>query len=110
MVIPQRYELFSPFFQRVIFELVNNNISEQDIDNAFNDKKLIELCAPYEHTLKFDPLTPGNRLDSRYVTIHPHCWPVLVTMSLVKYRFLTNVVRLYGRQLISLTNFVTISS
>lgn len=110
MVIPQRYELFSPFFQRVIFELVNNNISEQDIDNAFNDKKLIELCAPYEHTLKFDPLTPGNRLDSRYVTIHPHCWPVLVTMSLVKYRFLTNVVRLYGKQLISLTNFVTISS
>ena len=110
MVIPQRYELFSPFFQRVIFELVNDNISEQDIDNAFNDKKLIELCVPYEHTLKFDPLTPGNRLDSRYVTIHPHCWPVLVTMSLVKYRFLTNVVRLYGKQLISLTNFVTISS
>ena len=110
MVIPQRYELFSPFFQRVIFELVNDNISEVAINEAINDNKLIELCSPFEHTLKFDPLTPGNRLDSRYATIHPHCWPVLVTMSLVKYRFLTNVVRLYGKQLISLTNFVTISS
>ena len=110
MVIPQRYELFSPFFQRVIFELLNDNILEEDIDNAFNDKKLIELCAPYEHTLKFDPLTPGNRLDPRYVTIHPHCWPVAVSMSLVKYRFLSNVVRLYGKSLISLTNFVSISS
>lgn len=110
MVIPQRYELFSPFFQRIIFELVNNNIPEADINNATNDNKLIELCVPFEHTLKFDPLTPGNRLDERYVTIHPHCWPVVVSMSLVKYRFLSNVVRLYGRSLISLTNFVNISS
>ncbi len=110
MVIPRRYEVFSPFFQRVIWELINNTISDDIIVNIANDSNILAICAPYEHTLKFDPLAPGNMLDPRYVTVHPHCWPMAVTLSLVRYQFLVNVVRLYGKSLISLTNFVNIST
>lgn len=110
MVINSKYELFSPFFQKIIFDLLNNNILEATIEELTSDSSIMHFVANYNYLLKFDPLTENNRLDERFVSIHPHCWPVAVSLSRYKYEFLVKIVRLFGKSKIDLTSFVSISS
>lgn len=110
--IAERYSLYSPFFSRIINELINSTlvIDESIFMQNLSDNKVIEICSEFEPILKFDPITTLNNIDDRYVIIHPNIRSYMVTMDVYKYNFLLKVVKLYGNGLIQVTPFVSIST
>ena len=107
--IPQRYLLVSPFFSHIITDLHTGQFNNSDIDKVLSDNEVLELCKPYEPLLKFDPINPENEIDSRFVVIHPTATWTPLALSLQAYRFVQQVVKLYGRGLISLSPHLTVS-
>jgi hypothetical protein len=72
------------------------------------DNDVINACSPYTFILPFDP-THSPHINHDFVVIHPHGLNTAVDLSLSKYRFLLNVVRLYSRGLVDISPFITIS-
>lgn len=107
--IQQRHVLFSPFFSSVIADLKGGRFDEVALQKNPSDNDVLVLCAPYEALLTLDPLSEGLQTDSRYVVIHPTLVNDTVDLNLYQYRFLQKVVRLYGRNQISLTPYLNVS-
>lgn len=105
--IPGKYELLSPFFTHLINDLASEQINTSHVMDAITDMQVMEVCATYEHLLKYDPITYRDTLDWDYVILHPHNLTNVVNLTLYEYRFLTKVVRLYGHGLIDLSAFVS---
>lgn len=106
VTIVDRYKIFSPFINRIIYDLVTDEIQLQD--KAYSDRDTIAVCKPYEPTLKFDPTQPEVPVDDRYVIVHPHNLSFVVNLSHNKYRFLQNVVKLYCHGRVNLSPFITV--
>lgn len=107
--IIQRHVLFSPFFSKVISDLKGQFFDEATLQKNLTDNEVLALCKPYEPLLAVDPISPGLQMDSRYVVIHPTLVNDTVDLNLYQYRFLQKVVRLYGRNQISLTPYLNVS-
>ncbi len=110
--ISERYALYSPFFSRILNELLNSTlvVDESIFMENLSDNKIIEICSEFEPILKFDPINPINNIDNRYVLIHPNISGSMVSLDVYKYNFLMKVVKLYGNNLIELSPFVSISA
>lgn len=104
--IAARYELYSPFFCRLIEGLVSGQIDDPVLVDHYNDNDVRRICAPYEYLLASDPIQIENQLNPDYVIIHPHYLNTETNLDLPRYRFLTKAVRLYGNGRISLATFV----
>lgn len=110
--IYERYDLYSPFFSRILNELINSTlvVDESIFLQNLSDNQILEICSEFEPILKFDPINELNNVDQRYVLIHPNIKSTVVTLNVYKYNFLMKVVKLYGNGLIELSPFVTITS
>lgn len=107
--ISARYVLVSPFFAHIVNDLSNERFDMSKINKQLSDTEIIAICAPYEDLLVHDPLNVDNHIDQNYVVIHPTSLYSAIGLSLDSYRFLQNVVRLYGRGLISLSPHLVVS-
>lgn len=105
--IPNRYQIFSPFVCKILYDLADNRLVIQD--RIYTVQEVIIICKPYEYLLKFDPTQLSNRVDDRYVIIHPHGLFTVIQVGMNKYRFLETVVRKYTNNLVSLSPFVQIA-
>lgn len=105
--IPNRYQIFSPFVCKILYDLADDRLVIQD--RIYTVQEVVIICKPYEYLLKFDPTQIDNRVDDRYVIIQPHGLTSVVGVTLNKYRFLETVVRKYTNNLISLSPFVQIA-
>lgn len=107
--IPELYPVVSPFFARIIEDLVNNIIKDSDF-GTMSDNEVLDICNPYEYLLDYDPINDQNALNSEYVIIHPHLSDYVYNVSLYKYRFLLKVIKLYADGLIDISNFISITT
>lgn len=109
-VIPNRYQLVSPFFAHLVSDLENNQFDKDEIQGNVSDNKVMELCKPYEWLLEYDPISDASKLDMRYVVIHPHFLMVHIALDLPSFSFLQKVVKLYGRNKVVLNNHLTVKT
>jgi hypothetical protein len=105
----QRYQLISPFFCHLIFDLASGQFDSERLVQPLSDTDLIEICKPYEFLLDFDPVNDVNQFDMNYVEIHPHSLDNVIPLNIYQYRFLLRVVKLYGNDRIDIASFVTIN-
>lgn len=110
--IYERYDLYSPFFSRILNELINSTLvmDESIFIQPLSDNQVLGICAEFEPILEFDPINELNNIDQRFVLIHPNIGSTMVTLDVYKYNFLMKVVKLYGKGLIELSPFVSITS
>jgi len=109
VTIAQRYSVYSHFLSKIIYDLKNSYLVNPALTDQYSDDFVSLLCQPYLHLLKQDVLLPENTPDMRYCVIHPHWLNVPIELNVTDYRFVANVVRIYGRGLVDLTTHVTIS-
>lgn len=107
VVITERYKIFSPFMNKLIYDIDSGTL--QLADKVYSDREILQVCKPYESLLKFDPTQPEVPVDDRYVIVHPHNLGFVVSCTQNQYRFLTSVVRLYSHDRINLSPFVVVS-
>lgn len=100
-VIPNKYNLYSPFISNLINDLIAAVIPVNSLMPNLTDNEIITICQPYEHLLDSDPIKLN--LDPQYVLITPHPHSTVMQLSFFQYRFLNNVVRLYCNGLVSLS-------
>lgn len=107
--ISNKYVLVSPFFNRIIHGLYEDTIDSSRFMENLTDMDIMFMCSQFEPILPFDPITEENNIDNRYVIIHPHSNYTTIGLTIYKYRFLTRVVKLYGRGLIDISSFVILN-
>lgn len=105
--ITARYQIFSPFICRLIYDLADNRLNIEDKIHTVTE--VVNICKPYEKLLAFDPTQLANKLNDGYVIIHPHSLFTVIQLSLNKYRFVETAVRKYTNGLVSLSPFVQIA-
>ena len=108
-VIPQRYEVFSPFITSVLYALKDGSIGNSTIMSTLTDADIITICKPYETWLAFDHINPDHKVNSGFVVIHPHDLYTPVTLNVLQNRFLSKVVNIYAKGLVDLTSFITVT-
>lgn len=106
--ITQRYQLVSPFFSHIINDLESGQFNHAQLYEDLTDTQILEICQPYEKLLAFDPIMESNKIDHRYVVIHPHLLTNHIALDLYSFRFMQKVVKLYGRNKIVLSNHLTV--
>ena len=107
--IVSRYPVVSPFISHIL-HLVRFGRIDLPEDRHVNDLQVRELCGPYENLLKFDPMLLENKPDPRFAYIVPHGYSYPITLNFIQYRFIESVVRLYGKDLVSISEYINITS
>ena len=100
--------LTSPFFSHIVNDLESGQFDHSQLYEDLEDSRVLEICKPYEWLLKFDPITETNGLDMRYVVIHPHLLMNHIALDLYSFRFMQKVAKLYGRNMVILSNHLTV--
>lgn len=108
--IPSRYEIYSPFFNKLIFLLKDNVLDVSDLGNLYSDNQVITKVTPYLPLLNFDPIMEKNAVDGNFVIIHPHMLTTVIDLKFEKYRFMERVAKLYGKNVVSLSPFVRVEA
>jgi hypothetical protein len=108
-VINGKYQIFSPFLCKIIYDLVNGTIDQTQFKSFYNDTLVRSVCSQYEYLLAFDPTQPNLQPDPNFVVIRPHNQNVPIALSLYAYNFLTRVMALYTNGLVSLSGLVTVT-
>lgn len=106
--IPEQYAIVSPFLCKLIFSLLAEEIPTVDLIPELDEATLLQLCAPYEDWLAFDPIQPESQPDLRYVSIHPIHLKATVSLNLYQYRFIHKVVQRYCPNRVDLSPFITL--
>lgn len=107
--IPSRYMLVSPFFSHLINDLASGDFNMSQLKETMTDDEVMLACKPYDGFLDYDPINPLLKMDLRFIVIHPTERLEPIGLDLMSYRFLQQVVRLYGRGLIGLSPHVNVS-
>ena len=107
--IPHRYELFSPFCNKLILDLKYGRLNIPQKPGGYTRQDIVEFCAPYEHLLKYDPVHGDNTQDLRYVVIHPHGLTNPLSLLANEYRFMLQVVKHYTNDIVSLSSSVVVA-
>lgn len=107
-LIPGPHELYSPFIGKLMHDLLDGFIREEDIDQTYGDMLVKQICKPYEWLLKYEPTTKG--LDTRYVNVHPHERYTTFELGLYQYNFLRRAIRLYLDDKVNISQFISIKS
>jgi hypothetical protein len=105
--IVARYQIFSPFVCKLIYDLADNKLTIAD--RIHSVQEVVNICKPYESLLAFDPTQEEQKQNSNYVIIHPHSLFTVIQLPLNKYRFVETAVRKYTNGLVSLSPFVQIA-
>lgn len=105
-MIEERYEVFSPFACKVMFDLMNGLIWDDQMTGFYGDMDIKRWLQPYEYLLAFDPCKQG--VDTRYVSIHPHHLSYEIELNIYQYNFLNRAIALYLEKKVDLSHFVSI--
>ena len=106
-VIEDRHLLYSPFISKIIADLATDDFPIDLSKVTLSDNEIKEVLLPYEEWLIYDPIK-DDKIDSRYVHIHPHNHYGAVSLDLFKYRFIKRVVDLYTNGKVELSPFVSL--
>ena len=106
--IAGRYQIFSPFICKIIYDLNIGILNEPLILNNYSDNTVNQICKPYEYLLEFDPINSKFSVDSNFVTIHPHNLFTVIQLDFFSYRFVERVIKLYAKGLVSISPFLNI--
>ena len=104
VAISRLYQLYSPFFAKVLWD-IKNGLLVADTD-FIADKTLLDKLESYEYLLTYEPCL--QEIDANYVDIHPHDKTTTVEVTVNEYSFLSRVNKLYLKNRVSLTKFLTI--
>lgn len=107
--IPERYKLVSPFLNRVIYRLLHNQITDNDISKNMNLMWIESNLANDLYLLDADPIRKENQLSKDLVIVAPHRYNGYVELSILKYRFLDKVISIYCQVDMELSQFVTVN-
>jgi len=107
--VPHRHVLFSPFISHWVSILRSGEFDKTLIEKELSEMDVIELCQPFEYLLKNDPLNEALQMQYGYVTIHPTLDATHLSVDLYTYRFLKQVVSLYGRGHVELSTHLVIN-
>lgn len=94
-IITDYYRIYSPFFSRVMDDLLNDVIDDPRIKQQYSDADVMDILSSYEYLLDFDPTTPANSPDDRYVIIDPYHLNHVVDVNIYQYKFLEKTLRIY---------------
>ena len=108
MAISSRWAVYSPFFARILSDIVTGLLESTLFDAMLGDTEVLTICKPYETYLDVDPINTAFDTRFAYVAVHPTALDTPVAISRNAYRFMQRVVALYGRNVISLNSHVTI--
>lgn len=108
--ITDKYVLYSPFIGKIIYDLTQGYIVNSQLDGAYSDSLVMQLCEPYLYLLALDPITPVNQPDQDYTVIQPHWLSTAIALNTANYRFIMNVIRIYGNGLISISSLITLNA
>ena len=106
--IPQRYKIVSPFFSKIIYDLISGALFENRFTEHYGEDYVRQMCLPYEYLLETDPIKEGLTPNTDFVIIHPHNLNNYIEMGIYQYKFLTRVVTIYGQGKIELSSHVNI--
>ena len=110
MAIPSLYPVVSTFFSRIINALQNLEIPTSVVTSNLGDQDIVNICAPYEELLEFDPINPSKGYDFNFVQAAPHHSNAVITVTISQYRLLARIVKLYGQDRIDITSYVNFST
>lgn len=105
-IIPHRYNLFSPFCSKVMYDLING-VLNPPITGHYSEMDIATWLANYLWILPFDPCL--NSIDDNYVTIHPHPLYTTINLNYYQYAFMERVISFYLFNKVDLTRFVTMT-
>lgn len=108
--IPARYELFTPFLCKIIYDLRSGVLNDPRMTTDYSDNDVMDICKPYEPLLKYDPTQANQQPDSNFVTVHPHNLSTVLDVNLFQYRFILRVVRVYLTDAVDVSHFLTLST
>lgn len=106
--IPNRYPLYSPFFNKLIMDLKYEDLILPHVTGGLTRQNVLEICKPYEYLLKVDPSQTVRRQDANFVVIHPHALDIVVTLKQPHYQFMQQVMLYYGNDLVDLHTMLRI--
>lgn len=105
-IIEERYEVFSPFACKVMFDLINGLIWDEQMKSHYGDVDIKRWLKDYEYLLAFDPCKQG--VDTRYVSIHPHHLSYEVELDIYQYNFLNRAIAFYLEDKVDISHFISI--
>lgn len=108
--IPDLYMVYSPFFGKIISDLVSGAINDPELKQHYGEDFIADRLSSYFELLQFDPVTDGNNPDKKYVIIHPHPYSNYIELDIYQLKFLKKVVDIYGNDLIDISSFVKMKS
>lgn len=106
-VIPAQYEIFSPFAAKVMWDLKNGILSMANFMGLYNDAAVQAALASYTWLLEFDPIIQGY--DKNYVRVLPHPESTTVALTLFQYRFLQRAIKVFLKNEVNISQYVTVS-
>lgn len=109
MVIAQKHKLHSPYFSRVILDMVNDVITESMCVTYVTDQQILDALSGYDPLFSIDPLYLFDDNLYTYVQVDPHAQSTMMTVGAQQYRVLTRLIALYGRSKLILNDHVTIT-
>ena len=109
VLIPKRYEVFSPFLTKIIMDLRQGYLRLPSRQNSFTVQEVLEICKPYEYLLETDPVKEPNSQDSRYVIINPHPMPYVIELNINNFTFVQRVIDEYCKDLVLLSPSVRLT-
>lgn len=108
--IENKYQIYSPFICKIIYDLINGILVNDKLFNQYSDNDVTLICLPYEYLLAFDPTQEEQSVDKNFVSIQPHNLFTVIDLNLFHYRFIERVIKLYSNGLISISPFIRIKS
>lgn len=106
--ITERYQLYSPFLNRLIWDMKRGILDDPKLYDLLNEAKTREICKPYEYLLAYDPSQAPNEVSSDYVVIHPHYLNTEVKLTIYQMRLISMANRVYLGNRINLSDYLTL--
>ena len=108
--IQARYVLISPFLSNIILDVHKNVIDKVYFKRPLKDNEVLNICKHYEYLLRFDPITKQNLIGIEYLVIVPHGLNTAININEMQYRFLTRVVELYCKGIVTISSHVSFTT
>lgn len=107
--IPAKYQVFSPFLNKIIYLVKNNIIDTSTLPVQYNDTVVKDKCKAFEYLLKYDHgAEVGPSLNKDYVIVHPTVTTTVTDVTAAQYRFLEKALRIYVPAVVGLSPYLRI--
>lgn len=94
-VIENYYRIYSPFFSRVMRDLLSGVINDTRLYEQYSSEVVKDILKDYEYLLDFDPTQEALTPDDRYVIIDAYELENIIDINIYQYKFLNKVIEVY---------------